>query len=68
MSPCTRTYTKEKIYNSLIKSRSLYKTTVRPILTYAAESWALTNKVERALMTWGRKILRKIYGPTYENG
>jgi hypothetical protein len=24
--------------------------------------------MSRALMTWGREILRKIYGPTYENG
>jgi hypothetical protein len=24
--------------------------------------------MERALMTWERKFLRKIYGPTYVNG
>jgi hypothetical protein len=33
-----------------------------------AEAWTLTNKMEKMLMTWERKILRKIYGPTYENG
>jgi hypothetical protein len=27
-----------------------------------------TNKMGRVLMTWERKILRIIYGPTYENG
>jgi hypothetical protein len=47
---------------------SLYKTIIRPIVTYGAESWTLTNKMEKVLMMWGRKILRKIYGPTYENG
>jgi hypothetical protein len=26
------------------------------------------TKMGRALMTWERKILRIIYGPTYENG
>jgi hypothetical protein len=31
---------------------------------YCAESWTLTNKMEWALITWVRKILRKIYGPT----
>jgi hypothetical protein len=42
--------------------------TVRPIGTYGAELWTLTNKMERTLMMWERKILRKIYGLTYENG
>jgi hypothetical protein len=46
----------------------LYTTVIRPIVTYGAESWTLKNEMERVLMTWERKILRKIYGPTYENG
>jgi hypothetical protein len=35
---------------------------------YGAEAWTLTNKMEKMLMTWERKILRKIYGPTCKNG
>jgi hypothetical protein len=27
----------------------------------------LDNKMEKMLMTWESKILRKMYGPTYEN-
>jgi len=41
----------------------LYKS-VRPTVIYHAESWFLTKKMERALITWVTKILRKIYGPT----
>ena len=37
-------------------------------MIYGAETWTLTNKIEKMLMTWERKILRKIYGPTKENG
>jgi hypothetical protein len=33
-----------------------------------AETWILTSKMKKMLMTWERKILRKIYGPTKENG
>jgi hypothetical protein len=48
-------------------STSLY-TTARPVVTYGAESWTLTNKIERALVAWQRKVLRKMYGPAYECG
>jgi len=41
---------------------------VRPAVTYGAETWTLTSKTEKMLLTWERKILRKIYGPTKENG
>jgi len=32
------------------------------------QTWILTSKIEKMLMTWGRKMLRKIHGPTKENG
>jgi hypothetical protein len=43
----------------------LYKTIIRPAVTYGAETWTVTNKIEKMLMTWERK--RKIYGPAKEN-
>jgi len=46
----------------------LYKTIIRPTVVYGAETWTLTSKIEKMLMTWERKVLRKIYGPTKENG
>jgi hypothetical protein len=46
----------------------LYKAIIRPVVIYGAETWTLANKNEKMLMTWERKILRKIYGPTKENG
>jgi len=30
--------------------------------------WSGSEKIEKILMTWERKILRKIYGPTMEKG
>jgi hypothetical protein len=40
----------------------LYKTIIRPVVFYGAESCILTNNMEKALMTEEQKILRKIYG------
>uniref|UniRef100_A0A1B0DRK3 Uncharacterized protein n=1 Tax=Phlebotomus papatasi TaxID=29031 RepID=A0A1B0DRK3_PHLPP len=59
----------------LFKSRSLstktkirlYKTLVRPVITYACETWTLTKADERKLAAFERKILRKIYGPVEES-
>jgi hypothetical protein len=38
------------------------------MVTYVAEPWNLLNTMERVLMTWERKIQRKIYGLTNKNG
>ena len=46
----------------------LYKTVIRPAVIYGAETWTLTSKTKKRLMAWERKILRKIYGPTKEDG
>src|ERR1700744_3955896 len=40
----------------------LYKTMIRPVVTYGSESWCKTNREEQILFTFERKILRTIFG------
>jgi hypothetical protein len=61
---------RQLVNNSLISRNSklqIYRTLVRPVVTYGSESWTLTAEEERALAVFERKILRKIYGPVKEN-
>ena len=46
----------------------LYKTLIRPEVSYGAEAWTLIKKEEQAVLIFERKIFRSIYGPKYENG
>jgi hypothetical protein len=46
----------------------IYKMIIRPVVTYASETWVLTRENERALNTRERKIMRKIYDPINEGG
>ena len=40
--------------------KTLYKTIIRPAVTYASETWTLTKAAENLLNTRERKVLRKI--------
>jgi hypothetical protein len=58
----------KKLFTSKLISRNvklhLYDTLIRPIVTYAAETWVLTESMIKKLMISERKIMRKIFGPT----
>ena len=41
----------------------IYKTMIRPVVTYSSETWTLTAKDENTLRIFERQILRKIFGP-----
>jgi len=38
----------------------IYKTLIRPVVTYGCEAWTLTSRNEQQLGIFERKILRKI--------
>jgi len=39
----------------------IYKTIIRPVVTYSSETWTLTAKDENNLRIFERQILRKIF-------
>ncbi|KAI5715018.1 hypothetical protein M8J77_009060 [Diaphorina citri] len=62
----------QKLMSSKLLSRTtklrIYKTIIQPVLLYGSEVWTLSKVSEKKLVTFENKILRKIYGPVYENG
>ena len=42
-------------------------TLVRPVVTYACETWVLKENIKTKLRVFERKALRRIYGPTKES-
>ena len=64
-------YIYRQLFNSSVISRNsklqIYRTLVRPVVTYGSESWTLSMEEERSLAVFERKISRKIYGPVKGN-
>jgi hypothetical protein len=45
----------------------IYKSIIRPTVTYGCETWAMTVTEQNRLLVFTRRVLRKIYGPTLDN-
>ena len=45
----------------------LCRTVIRPIVTYASETWVLKESKIQKLLVFERKILRRVFGATKEN-
>jgi hypothetical protein len=58
--------------DKLLSKRSklkLYWSVIRPVVTYACETWVLKENVIQKLMIFERKVLSKIFGSTkQQNG
>ena len=46
----------------------MYKVLIRPVLTYASETWTLSKINGRRLGLFERRVLRCIFGAKQENG
>ena len=57
---------KSKLLSKKFKLR-MYQTLVRPVVTYACETWVLKENIKSKLRVFERKVLRRIYGPTKES-
>jgi len=64
-------YAIQKFFKSRLVTKSsklkLYRTVIRPIVTYASDTWMLKETVIQKLLVFEWKILRRIFGPTKEN-
>jgi len=61
------TFLKSKLLSRAIKMK-LYKTLIRPVICYGAETWILSKTDSNRLKIFERKVARQIYGAVYEDG
>jgi hypothetical protein len=41
----------------------IYKTIILPVVLYGCETWSLTVREEHKLRVFGKRVLRRIFGP-----
>ena len=56
---------KSRALNRNLKLK-IYKSLIRPVVTYGCEAWTLTTRDEQHLRIFEHKILRKIFGPVQD--
>jgi len=63
-------YANQDLFKSKLLTKNsklwMYKTLVRPVVTYACETWVLKENIKTKLRVFERKVLSRIYGPTKE--
>jgi hypothetical protein len=57
-----------EVPSDLKKPILMYKILIRPVLTYASETWTLSKTNERRLSLFERKVFRCIFWAKQENG
>jgi len=64
-------YANQDLFKSKLLSKKsklrMYQTLVRPVVTYACETWVLKENIKSKLRVYERKVLRRIYGPIKES-
>jgi len=64
-------YANQDLFKSKLLSKKsklrMYQTLVRPVVTYACETWVLKENIKSKLRVFERKVVRIIYGPTKES-
>jgi len=64
---CKKLFSSKLISRNLKLQLQLYNTLIRPAVTYASETRVLKENMTHKLMTFERRIMRKIFDPTRTN-